>query len=177
MSTAPPAVSVIGAAMLMSLCASRVRVLVPVVSSTSSAALRVMSPSWLPPAAVCTVTLWPPESAAVSRSMPSRALSPVLVKGSAAGMLVLPLPATISMSWGSMSQWPPLPAGAVVSGVRRIANDRRPEVSTKPPSPPAGPPRALKRPWTFAKPLANTTTLPPSPEASASAETIESAET
>ena len=78
-------------------------------------------------------------------------------------MFAAPPPGTISISFGSMSQSPPSPFGAVMSGVRAITKVSRPEVSTNPPSPPSGPPRALNWPSTFANPSANTTTLPPSP--------------
>ena len=59
----------------------------------------------------------------------------------------------IVISTGSINQVPPFPSGAARSGPRLRATVS-PEVSTKPPLPPSGPPRTLSRPATSVRWLA-----------------------
>ena len=81
-----------------------------------------------------------------------------------------PVPVTsIVTSTGSSNQVPLLPLGAEASAARLTLSCCLPEVSTKPPSPPWLPPRALMVPSTRVAPSAHTTTVPPLPLAVASA--------
>ena len=85
-----------------------------------------------------------------------------------AALMVPPLDDTL-MSVGSSSQNPPFPADAPASTRPRTCSDSLPEVSTKPPLPPAAPPRAEMAPSKRVPPSAHTTTLPPWPLSVASA--------
>ena len=82
---------------------------------------------------------------------------------SASSTVVAPAVAT-TMSSGSSSQVPARPALAPASTMPlRTPRLCLPEVSTWPPAPPAGPPRALMRPSNWVTPSAHSTTRPPSP--------------
>ncbi len=87
------------------------------------------------------------------------------------------LPPRISMWSGSNRTLPSSPAGAPTSTRERDVSRLFPETSTKPPSPPDGPPRAVMRPSTSVLPSDQTITSPPSPSTVASAATVDPAET
>ena len=142
-----PAVETIGALTSMRLCASRVSAASPP-SVFSMDAATVMLPSPSPSAEVFTDTLPPVFNVA---------------------SMDVALALSMTMSSGSSSQVPPAPAGALTSTGTLNSRTRLPEVSTKPPSPPSSPPRALMRPSTRVVSSDQTMTRPPSPRPSASA--------
>ena len=81
----------------------------------------------------------------------------------------------IVTSEGSSSHVPVLPIGAVVSTARAPRLSVAPEVSTSPPSPPCGPPRAAILPATVVTPPEITETVPPGPDWVAEASRLEAA--
>ena len=163
-----PTVLVISALMLMLLWAFKLReALLPAVLLIGAAT--VMSPAWAPPALVARLTLVPASSAVLIVEAAITALSPVVVAlGNPLTLLSGPVAFTVRLL-GSSSQVPPLPWGAEASGARLTASCCLPEVSTKPPSPPWLPPRALIAPSTRVALSAHTTTWPPLPAWVASA--------
>ena len=140
----------------------------------SAAARTLMSPRPPPdtlPALVVTLTLLPAFSAA-ARVLVSRRAWPLEVLVLKSGPPTMPrslVPLVIRMSSGSSSQLPARPRGALVCTACGRASSQPPEVSMKPPSPPSGPPRALKLPYTRVARSPHSTTRPPSPAAVASA--------
>ena len=65
------------------------------------------------------------------------------------------------MSVGSSNSVPVTPFGARVSTLPSYTSDCLPETSTKPPSPPRSPPRALTLPWYRVRPSDQIATVPP----------------
>ena len=128
-----------------------------------------------PPAPVVTTTLVPAFSAVWMLAVVTMAASFVLVKFGAAVTLVSAPASWIVMSLGSSSHVPPWPRAALALASIPDTSSQRPEVSTRPPSPPWAPPRAVRRPWARVVSLAHSTMLPPLPLDSASALMAESA--
>ncbi|CAM5335447.1 hypothetical protein RLIN73S_02214 [Rhodanobacter lindaniclasticus] len=129
--------------------------------------MRVIFPccALVPPVPVVTVTVAPPVIAAVIRSTPSDAPSFDETNGLELLILVWPLPATMVMSLGSISQLPPDPsvARAMTCGVPVTVRAPWLEVSTKPPLPPSMPPRADRLPAMTELSRENTAMPPPWP--------------
>ena len=138
-----PLLEVMGPLMVMSLAARRVRTaLVPVDLTRLTSALTVMLPSWVKASRLVeTVTLVP---ALRADWMALAETVELLVLAMKRGWKKSREPVVFWMVTleGSRSQVPPGPAGAETSGAVATSRNCLPEVSTKPPWPPAIPPRA-----------------------------------
>ena len=122
-------------------------------------------PTDTPP--VDTMTSVPAFRAAAMVAVDSSALGPVAVND--ASKLELGPKSEIVMLYGSSSHVPARPSGADRSIASGRASSQPPEVSMKPPLPPAAPPRALKLPKARVAASLHRMILPPSPEPRASA--------
>ncbi len=104
-------------------------------------------------------------------------LLPCRLVGESSSSSPSPEPPVITSSSGSSSSVPRLPAAARRSALPRKAREALPETSAKPPSPPAGPPRAAMRPRKSVRSSDQTMMRPPSPVPVASARILASAST
>ena len=99
--------------------------------------------------------------------LPASSAKPHRLSAALAGAGVLPV--TMVISVGSSNRMPRRPSGASVLTRPRNSNAPLPEVSTKPPSPPSTPPRALMLARKLVASSAHTITRPPLPLSRASA--------
>ena len=132
---------------------------------------QLMSPpcALLPPLPVLMVTLLPPSSAAAMVAVFKLAASSVVLKLGPPVTLVSSTWSLMKMSFGSSNHCPARPRGASVATAGGRASSQPPEVSMKPPSPPAAPPRALRLPKARVARSLQRMMRPPSPLAVASA--------
>src|SRR3546814_665515 len=137
---------------------------VPMLRTISTPSKMVMSPSPGAPAPGSPVvmrTLLPASSAALMS--PSWMMLVATGSKGLVGSVPAPAPETMSTSYGSISQVPALPLGALASMPMPRRSTPPPEVSMKPPSPPLAPPRARRSPKMRAPLAPNSSMLPPSP--------------
>ncbi len=173
-----PRVVLTAALMFTSLTASKVRV-VGFVGVHVSGALMLMSPKPVPCAPVLVVVIVmlvpPPACRAVRSSATSTVaeLTPEFGVNTPAMKAPLVVPAPIVTSAGSSSHRPAVPLVALALTLMPCTSSQWAEVSTRPPSPPSAPPRALMLPEARVDSLPQSTTVPPLPLLPASALIVE----